>query len=255
MKNYQSILVTIILAISTHTAHADSITLQNGQKIEVSQGLANETPTYHQGFRFGLEIYGKTNAYDTIKDTFESNVKFLGAQYGHAEGEFNVSSLGLGLTAGYVFAAPTENTLEHGPQVQFIAAPSVDVKLRVTNANQSVVYADQKDTILTSMWRLTWQFGVPIKLQEHLYFIPRADAGVLLGKMYLKNDSSSEQTWSGMTFSLAPSLLLGKSRNEKGAHFEVGASYTYIPPKKQSDSFDEFSWNALGVNAGFLWLF
>ncbi len=216
---------------------------------------ASGTPTmlYH-GFRFSFDVYGKGNAYDTIKNTFESNVRALGATFGHAEGQFDINSTGVGLTAGYVFTAKTEGSLEHGPQIQLLDAPDAKLKLRVTDASQTTLYANESDVIHTGMWRLTWQFGVPVKLSETICFIPRFDVGALFGKIYFDNDSTSE-TWNGMTFSLAPSLLIGKPRNERGAHFELGASYTYIPPKDASDNFDKFEWTAIGMHAGALWMF
>jgi hypothetical protein len=206
-----------------------------------------------QGFRFSVDMYGQGNAYKTIKNTFETNLRDLAAAFGHAEGSFDVEPAGVGLTAGFVFLAPKDQTLEHGPQVQFLSAPDVKLKLRVTDASGSTVYADESDTVHANMWRLTWMFGVPVKIADNIYFMPRADVGALFGKIYFENDAA-KQTWSGMTFSLSPSLLIGKPRSESGAHFEVGASYTYIPTKAGSESFDTFEWSALGIHLGALWM-
>ncbi len=71
------------------------------------------------------------------------------ATFGHAEGQSDIDSTGVGLTAGYVFTAKTEATLEHGPQIQFLAAPDAKLKLRVTDAEPDNFVCRMKATSFT----------------------------------------------------------------------------------------------------------
>ncbi len=77
---------------------------------------------------------------------------------------------------------------------------------------------NESDVIHTNMWRVTWQFGVPMKLSEAVYFIPRIDAGALFGKIYFENDSTKE-TWNGMTFSFGPFAINRKTAQRTGRSF------------------------------------
>jgi hypothetical protein len=205
----------------------------------------------YRAFRFSFDLYGRGNAYSTIQNTFESNIRAVNAVVGPTEGSFNVDAVGAGLTAGLVFSAPGSQLLEHGPQVQFLSAPAAKFSVHIMGPYGDVT---DHDTIRTNIWRLTYQIGVPLRLTDTIYLVPQFDAGMLFGKMSYES-ASGEDSWNGFTFAVRPTLRLGKPLGQSGAHFEIGADYVHVPPKEASDNFDTFEWAAFGAHIGCLWIF